>query len=305
MSDSTEANKVAPQPAAERIRDDEKAYLAALGARVRQLREKAGHTRKRLAIDAGVSERYLAQLELGNGNASMLLLRKLALALHSPLNAMVEPAGHQREADSPALKTLMASLRQLDEDQLAEFTDTLRQRYGSAWLTRRSRVALIGLRGAGKSTIGNQLASRLGIRFIELDHEIERELGSDLAGIFSVYGQDAYRDGETRVLDRLLQSTEPFVLATGGSIVKAPSAYSTVRASCFTVWLQAAPADHMSRVMEQGDMRPMRGREHAMAELEHILNSRRELYQLADQTINTSTHSLSACVDEIAVCLDS
>ena len=139
----------------------------------------------------------------------------------------------------------------------------------------------------------------MGVSFVELDHEIEREMGCDLAAIFSVYGQEAYRDAEARVLRRLLANQQAFVLATGGSIVNAPAAYTQVRTQCYTVWLQAEPRDHMTRVMEQGDMRPMRGRDHAMAELQNILNDRRSLYQLADLTIDTSSRSVRECVNTI------
>ncbi len=285
------------------VEPDEQAYLTKLGAGVRHRRETEGLTRKFLAQKAGVSERYLAQLELGSGNASMLLLRKLAIALDCSLNQLIDPHASNPAANRPIVKELANRLPELADAQLVELADLIRSRFGSAEGSRRTRVALVGLRGAGKSTVGKLLASALGSSFIELDHEIEREMGSDLAGIFSVYGQDAYREAEVRVLDRLLEGDESFVVATGGSIVDAPTAYATVRTFCFTVWLQAEPGDHMSRVIEQGDMRPMRGRAHAMTELQNILSSRRELYQLADQSINTSALDLSQCVAQIVASL--
>lgn len=278
---------------------EEQAYLKALGLRVRARREQVGLTRKQLASKAGVSERYLAQLELGSGNASMLLLRKLAHALSCSMHELIDRTFERVPATSPLAQELIGRLRQLDDRQLAEVSELLRQRFGEAGVARLSRIALIGLRGAGKSTIGTRLAKKLGFRFVELDHEIEREMGSDLAGIFAVYGQDAYREAESRVLARLIEQEERIVLATGGSIVTTDSTYAQVRSHCYTVWLRAEPEDHMNRVVEQGDMRPMRGREHAMSELRHILASRQPLYQLADQTINTSAASLEACVDEI------
>jgi len=281
------------------VETDEQAYLKALGLRVRTRREKVGLTRKELAGNAGVSERYLAQLELGSGNASMLLLRKLARALDCPIHEFIERTFERTSGTSPLLQELIGTLRHLDDGQLQEVGELLRQRFGGAGAARLSRIALIGLRGAGKSTIGARLATALQSRFVELDHEIEREMGSDLAGIFAVYGQDAYREAEARVLARLIEQEQSFVLATGGSIVTADSTYAMVRSHCYTVWLQAEPEDHMNRVVEQGDMRPMRGRDHAMSELRHILASRQKLYQLADRTINTSAASLQACVDDI------
>lgn len=292
------------QPVPGQDENEEQAYLKALGLRVRARREQIGLTRKALAANAGVSERYLAQLELGSGNASMLLLRKIARALDCSMHELIDRTFERISTTSPLVQELIGTLRHLDDGQLREVSELLRQRFGDAGAARMSRIALIGLRGAGKSTIGAALADLLKLRFVELDHEIEREMGSDLAGIFEVYGQDAYRDTEARILAQLIERDEPFVLATGGSIVTATNTYATVRSNCYTVWLEAEPEDHMNRVVEQGDMRPMRGREHAMSELRHILASRQKLYQLADRTINTSETPMQACVDEICRALE-
>lgn len=282
---------------------DEEAFLTALGLRVRRRREAAGYTRKALALHAGLSERYLAQLELGSGNVSMLLLRKLARALECPLSDLTQEDAPGR-SHNQTIESLVTTLRQLSEEQLNEVSDLLDTRYGEKTALRRSRIALIGLRGAGKSTIGSMLARDRQVRFIELDQQIERELGSDLSGIFSLYGQDAYRDAESRVLERLLNSEEGFVLATGGSIVTAPDTYATLRSHCFTVWLSATPEDHMERVVEQGDLRPMHGREHAMSELRMILQQRQSLYGLADLRFNTSEVPPSEVTSAVLGALD-
>jgi XRE family aerobic/anaerobic benzoate catabolism transcriptional regulator len=228
---------------------DEIAFLGQLGLRVRRARARAGLTRRTLAQRSGVSERYLAQLESGDGNISILLIRRVAAALGVDLIELT-----------------------------SERVD----------LGRRARIALIGLRGAGKSTLGARLAEQLQAPFIELDAEIERELGITLDNVFSVYGQDTYRDAERRVLARLLNEHERCVIATGGSLVVEPQTYQLLRSRCLTVWLRAEPEDHMNRVVAQGDLRPLRGREHAMVELRTILSQRERLYSLADRTVATS-----------------
>lgn len=280
--------------------DPERQFLKALGLRVRRRREASGYTRKALAQHAGLSERYLAQLELGSGNVSMLLLRKLAVALECDLVELIEQGKMSRPPERAGVARVNTILRQLGDDQLDEVADMLDARYGESTVMRQSRIALIGLRGAGKSTIGAMLADSLNMKFIELDSEIEKEVGTDLSGIFSLYGQDTYRDAEARVLDRLTDSQHSYVLATGGSLVTASATYQLLRARCFTVWLSATPEDHMTRVVSQGDMRPMRGREQAMGELRGILAQRESLYRLADVTLDTSRMTREEVVASIA-----
>lgn len=239
---------------------DEAAFLSQLGVRVRRARSRAGLTRRRLAERSGVSERYLAQLESGNGNISILLIRRVAAALGADLHELI-----------------------------GQRVDT----------GRRGRIALIGLRGAGKSTLGIQLAERLAVPFFELDNEIERELGSPLESVFTLYGQDAYRDGERRALARLIDEHERCVIATGGSLVVEPQTYQLLRSRCLTVWLRATPEDHMNRVIAQGDLRPIQGRDHAMTELRTILGQRERLYAMADAIVDTSARAEAESLQQL------
>jgi XRE family aerobic/anaerobic benzoate catabolism transcriptional regulator len=240
-------------------------------------------TRKRLAELSGLSERYLAQLESGDGNISILLIRRVAEALACPVEQLIG----DRSFD-PEIVAALELLRGLRPEQRHEAVMQLQQRFGESSRERSRRIALIGLRGAGKSTLGVQLATRLRVPFYELDQQIERELGASLGSVFSMYGQDTFREAEARVLDRLTRAHKRCVIATGGSLVLEPRTYELLRERCFTVWLRASPEDHMDRVVAQGDLRPIRGREHAMAELRTILKQRERLYALADAVVDTS-----------------
>ncbi len=239
-----------PSPAPHFDPKQEAAYLSRLGDRVRAWRGGSGMTRKALASASGVSERYLAQLEAGQGNISVLLLRKVARAMGVPVERLV------REAPD----------------------------HGAA----RRRVALIGLRGAGKSSLGAKLAAALGAPFIELDREVEREAGARLGEVFAMYGQEAYRRFERRALERVLRTQESAVIAVGGSLVTDPDSYRLLLDNCHTVWLKAKPEEHMNRVIAQGDMRPFKGRSAALDEIRKLLADRDRLYARADATIDTT-----------------
>jgi XRE family aerobic/anaerobic benzoate catabolism transcriptional regulator len=239
----------------------EAAYLARLGERVRAWRAAHGTTRKALAGASGVSERYLAQLESGQGNISVLLLRKLALAMNVAVESL------------------------LREESGAE--------------AGRRRIALLGLRGAGKSTLGARLAASLGVPFVELDHEVEREAGAKLDEVFAMYGQDAFRRFERRALERVLRTHEAAVIATGGSLVTDPDTYRILRDSCRTVWLKAKPEEHMNRVIAQGDLRPFKGRKTALDEIRQLLAQRDRLYASADVTVDTSGKNFRNLLQEL------
>jgi XRE family transcriptional regulator, aerobic/anaerobic benzoate catabolism transcriptional regulator len=278
-------------------RPDEDGFLRLLGERVRELRARRGMTRKILAKDSGVSERYLAQLEGGQGNVSIVLLRKLAAALDVPLDRLV---GDGPE-DSPDLVHAVELLRGLRPDQLAQARDMLARGFGAADpVARGRRIALIGLRGAGKTTLGTLLAERLDVPFIELDREIERESGVSLATIFDFYGQAGFRRLERTCLDRVIAEHPRFVLATGGSLVSEPATFERLLAACYTVWLHASPSEHMERVVAQGDMRPMAGNRESMADLQRILAGRTALYERADADVQTGGRSIAESLDALA-----
>ncbi len=257
-------------------------------------------SRKLLAGDSGVSERYLAQLEAGQGNVSILLLRQIATALNLPLTELLaEDSGNVVE-----LTLTTQFLKRLPRQKLAAVRSQLVRDYGSAHDERIKRIALIGLRGAGKSTLGARFAKALGAPFIELDREIEREAGTSLSEIFLLYGQAGYRRYERRCLEKVLEKNERAVIATGGSIVSEPGTYEFLLSACFTVWLKAEPEEHMARVIAQGDTRPMAGNDQAMEDLRRILNGRAALYGQADVTVDTAgrtpEQSLSALRKAVA-----
>lgn len=271
-------------------------YLRQLGARIREARSRRGMTRKILARDSGVSERYLAQLETGKGNISISLLRQVAVALNLPLADLVRE-GPERPVE---FNLLIQTLNRLSSEELVEARQLLSRSFGAAIESeRRQRIALIGLRGAGKSTLGQSLAKRLSVPFIELDREIEREAGAPLGEIFDLYGQAAYRRAEKRALEAVIERHERAVIATGGSLVSEPATFDLLLSACFTVWLKARPEEHMSRVFAQGDMRPMAASEEAMADLRRILAGRNELYAKADATIDTSGKSVETSMREL------
>jgi len=276
--------------------DGSEAYLRQIGERVRNARARRGMTRKILARDSGVSERYLAQLESGQGNVSILLLRQIARAMGLPL------ADLTREGPDRAVEFTLARqlLERLSPDELAQAHGLLRTHFGQALGSERgSRLALIGLRGAGKTTLGRRLAERLGTPFLDLGAEIERDSGMSLSEIFSLSGQAAYRRLERRALERVLQSHERAVIETGGSIVSEPGTYELLLRACYAVWIKATPEEHMSRVIAQGDYRPMAGNAEAMADLRSILAERDPLYAKADAVVDTSGQSEEESLSEL------
>ena len=274
---------------------DSDGYLRHLGERVRNLRAQRGMTRKALAQHAKVSERYLAQLESGQGNASILLLRQVATALNLPLTDLI----NEQTQQDVELALVNQFLRRLPTQQLAQVRSLLVRDFGDAVEQRKRRIALIGLRGAGKSTLGSRIAKSLNTSFIELDREIEREAGTSLSEIFLLYGQSGYRRYERRCLERVLEKHERAVIATGGSIVSEPGTYDLLLSACFTVWLKAEPEEHMARVIAQGDIRPMAGSSEAMEDLRRILASRAALYRQADATVDTAGKSVEKSLAEL------
>jgi XRE family aerobic/anaerobic benzoate catabolism transcriptional regulator len=277
------------------VRDSE-AYLARLGERVRLLRSQRGMTRKALSQHAKVSERYLAQLEAGKGNGSIVLLRRVARAIGTSVAELV------REGPEPAIElTLLTQyLERLPPETLADVRKLVTDRFREpAEADRNRRVALIGLRGGGKSTLGPLLAEALGVPFIELDREVERRAGASLSEIFDMFGQQTFRRAEREALEDVLARHPQFVMATSGSIVTEAATLERLLSSCLTVWVKAEPAEHMQRVMKQGDMRPMAGSARAMADLLSILDSRTPLYAKADISVATSGRTPAETLAEL------
>lgn len=281
----------------------ETALLEGLGERVRQTRTRRGMTRRALAQQSQVSERYLAQLETGTGNVSVLVLQRIANALGTRLATLFD------EASPRSLEfTLLAEmLKTLPAATLTRLRMQLLQETGTARAEGASRIALLGLRGAGKSALGARLALHRQVPFIELDREIERHTGTPLEELFLLYGQAAYRRHEKRCLAQVLAEHPSCVIATGGSLVSEPATYASLLASCVTVWLKATPAEHMARVIAQGDLRPMAGNAEAMADLQRILDERTPLYAKADRVVDTAGldeeaafHSLIDALDTVS-----
>jgi XRE family transcriptional regulator, aerobic/anaerobic benzoate catabolism transcriptional regulator len=272
-------------------------YLQNLGMRVREARAKRGMSRRVLSRDSRVSERYLAQLESGQGNISILLLRQISQALDLPMAELLYDGVQQ----SSELKRAKDFLEKLPAEKLQRARELLAREFLSADpAARRQRIALVGLRGAGKSTLGHLLAKHLAVPFIELDRVIEQRSGLGLSVIFDLYGQSGFRRLERECLDQVLHQYPKFVLATGGSLVSESATYERLLAECLTIWLRATPEEHMQRVIAQGDTRPMsEDREAAMSELKSILAVREPLYRRADATIDTSRKSEEATLEEL------
>ena len=275
---------------------DDAQYLRRVGDRVREGREKRGMTRKLLARDSGVSERYIAQLETGQGNISILLLRQIARAMNLAAGELARDT-----PDQPLELTLLVeTLRRLKPAELAEARQSLNTMFAGATVRKRTmRIALIGLRGAGKSTLGTLLARDLRVPFIELDREIERIAGASLAEIFDLYGQVAYRRYERRALEAVLENHDRAVIAAGGSIVAEAGTYDLLLTACYTIWLMAAPEEHMSRVVAQSDLRPIAGNLEAMADLRRILTGREALYAKADARVDTAGTTVAASLKRL------
>jgi XRE family aerobic/anaerobic benzoate catabolism transcriptional regulator len=267
-------------------------YLVALGERIRTLRARRGLTRKATAQAAGISERHLANLELGTGNASILILQQVAQALQCPLAELIGDV----TTSTPEWLLIRELLEGRSEVDLHRARLKLAELFSSGGdrRSRLARIALIGLRGAGKSTLGRMLAEDLGYPFVELSREIEKGAGCSIVEIHSLYGTNAYRRYERRALEETIQIYPEVVIATPGGLVSEPSTFNLLLTHCYTIWLQAEPEDHMKRVVAQGDFRPMSGSKEAMEDLKRILAGRAAFYAKADLSYNTSGQSLEA-----------
>lgn len=270
-------------------------FLVALGERVRSLRARRGMTRRALSVATDVSERHLANLEYGVGNASILILLQVAQALQCSLAELVGDVTTR----SPEWLLIRELLEQCDEATLQRVRAAIGEMlgtggdHGAGDKARSARIALIGLRGAGKSTLGAMLAEDLGFPFVELSREIEKFAGCSVGEIQNLYGQNAYRRYERRALEEAIQIYPEAVIATPGGIVSDPATFNLLLAHCTMVWLQAAPEDHMRRVVAQGDTRPMAASREAMDDLKNILAGRTPFYSKAEFCVDTSAQPLN------------
>lgn len=265
-------------------------FLVRLGERVRSLRNGRGMTRKELAAAAGVSQRHLANLELGVGNASVLILLQVAQALKSTPSDLLRD-----EPRTPEWLLIRELLENQDEARLRQVREAIIPIVGAGGdpaAARPPRIALIGLRGAGKSTLGEMLAEDLGFPFLELSREIEKFAGCSIGEIQSLYGQNAYRRYERRAVEETIQIYPEAVIAIPGGLVAEPATFNLLLSHCTTVWLKAHPEDHMTRVAAQGDLRPMAGNKEALDDLKGILAHRTPFYAKAEMHLDTSARPL-------------
>ncbi len=270
-------------------------FLVQLGERVRELRGRRGLTRKSVALAAGVSERHLANLEYGTGNASILILLQVAQALQCPLVELVGDVS----TSSPEWQLIRETLGQRSEVELRRARIQLNQMFGGAvqgdaQSTRNAHIALVGLRGAGKSTLGRMLADDLDYPFVELSQQIEQFAGCRIGEIHNLYGTNAYRRYERRALEAAIEAHPQAVIATPGGLVSDAATFNLLLKRCFTIWLKASPEDHLARVQAQGDTRPMAGSHEVMDDLRRILIGRSAFYAKADLAIDTSAQALAS-----------
>jgi XRE family aerobic/anaerobic benzoate catabolism transcriptional regulator len=274
-----------------------RAFSSAIGMLVRQHRAKRGMTRRQLAQGSDVSERYLAQIESGAGNPSIIVLRALAVALDVPIVELL-PRANGRNAALTSVLDLLARVPATELPAISELIESRITRADAA--DRARRIALAGLRGAGKSTLGAMLAEHLGCAFIELDRMIEQEYGASLPLLIEMSGLATFRRYERACLERVIAENDAAVIATAGGIVASPEIYALLLRRTHTVWIKARPEEHMSRVMDQGDFRPMAQNRAAMADLIAILDARRADYARAQAELDTSGDSLEKSFGKLA-----
>ena len=294
----TEPDPVVGRPRTPRVPlQDSDALLHAIGGRLRLIRAQRGMTRRLLSAHSGVSERYIAQVEAGRGNGSVLLLHALAAALGIAVVQLLEDAPDE---GTPGTR-LARAVATLTPGQAELTLCWLEERFAGAPapVQRHRRIALIGLRGAGKTSLGRMLAERVHVPFFELDQEIEREAAVDLSELFDLHGQAGYRRLERQVLERLVHEGDAAVIATGGSIVAEPVTYELLLRHCLTVWVRASPEEHMQRVLGQSELRPMHDNTQALEELRAILASREALYRRADLQLDTGGRSLPESLHDL------
>ena len=270
------------------------ALLARVGERVRKARELKGMSRRLVSEASGVSPRYLAQLEAGAGNISIGLLQRIAIALGYRIEWLIG------EDDALASEVMQVAdlFRSAPVKTRQRVLDALHPAAPKS--LRAQRICLIGLRGAGKSTLGTMAGQALRLPFVELNREIEDQAGMPVNEIIAMYGQEGYRTLEQQAVNRVISIYDTLILAVAGGIVSEPETYERLLAHFHTIWLKASPSEHMSRVLAQGDTRPMAGNPESMDQLKSILKSREALYQRATAQLDTTSKPLKTSVDELA-----
>ncbi len=300
MSDTTNeiaTFKTARMQSSEAV-DGNTSFLEAVGERVRAARARKNISRKALSEISGISQRYLAQLETGSGNISIILLRRVADALDYKIEWLVG----EDDPYSSSVLPLITLYNQATAAQRQKVLSMLEQNNPAS--VRASRIAFIGLRGAGKSTIGRLFSAQKEMPFLELNDTIEEASGMPVDEVMALYGQEGYRRLEKQSVERIAATNDFIVLAVAGGIVSAPETFNYLLRNYHTIWLKADPEDHMGRVRKQGDERPMAGNPEAMAELRNILRDREALYNSADIVINTSQQSVSEVVAQVLFAVD-
>lgn len=266
------------------------AFVADVGHMVRRGRAKRGITRRQLSADSGLSERYLAQIEGGTGNPSVIVLKAIAEAMDIPVIDLIPRSA----ARAPALSDILDLLAGAPASELAPIAELIRSLLnGSSASERGRRIALVGLRGAGKSTLGRALAEQLGCPFVELNRVVEQDYGASVPLLIEMSGLNTFRRYERACLERVIGEHDEAVIATAGGIVANADTYTMLLRRTHTVWIKATPAEHMSRVIEQGDFRPMAQNREAMSDLVAILEARSDDYARAGAVLDTSGESLA------------
>ncbi len=283
--------------AAENAGGADQAFVAEIGNLVRRGRAKRGVTRRQLAQDSGISERYLAQIETGQGNPSVMVLKAIAAAFEMPVSGLLPADGAQHSA----LSAIADRLARLPPSELPDISGLIERRIAeNAAVDRAQRIALVGLRGAGKSTLGKMLAQRLGFPFIELNRVVEQEYGASVSMLIEMSGVNTFRRYERACLEKVIADHDKAVIATAGGIVASVETYALLLRRAHTVWVQAQPQEHMGRVMQQGDFRPMAENREAMADLVAILEARRTDYAQAEAALDTSGDSVEKSAAKLA-----
>jgi XRE family transcriptional regulator, aerobic/anaerobic benzoate catabolism transcriptional regulator len=260
-------------------------FAAEVGKLVRRGRARRGVTRRQLAVESGISERYLAQIEGGQGNPSVIVLRAIAQAMEMHITALL-PAGGKR---NEALARINDLLGRLDASELPSIAQLIEQRIAEGAASERAqRIALVGLRGAGKTTLGEMLAKRLNWPFVEMNRAIEHEYGASVSMLMDMSGVSAFRRYERSALEKVIAEHDKVVISTAGGVVSNPDTYALLLRRTHTVWVRAEPQEHMSRVIAQGDFRPMAENRAAMADLVAILEARSGDYAQSEAQLDTS-----------------